>query len=64
MISLLTGVSVDKNFYPSGRLVWMGTTHTCVPVGKIYTCIILLSTIIKHILAKRKSFSGYCLFNY
>jgi hypothetical protein len=38
MISLPAGMLMDKNLYPLGRRVrvWVGTTHTRLPVGKIY----------------------------
>jgi hypothetical protein len=38
MISLPAGMLMGKNLYPLGRRVrvWVGTTHTRLPVGKIY----------------------------
>jgi hypothetical protein len=65
MIFLPMGMLVSKNLYPLGKRVrvWMDTTHTCVPVGKIYPRHTTIS-IIKNILAKIKSFSSYYLFNY
>jgi hypothetical protein len=38
MISLPAGMLIGKNLYPLGRRVWVwvGTTHTRLPVGKIY----------------------------
>lgn len=38
MISIPAGMLVCKDLYPldKGVWVWVGTTHTCVPVGKIY----------------------------
>ena len=38
MISLPAGMLMGKNLYPLGRWVrvWVGTTHTRLPVGKIY----------------------------
>jgi hypothetical protein len=37
-ISLPAGMLMGKNLYPLGRRVrvWVGTTHTRLPVGKIY----------------------------
>jgi hypothetical protein len=37
MISLPTGMLISKNFYLLGRRVWVGITHTCLPIGKIYS---------------------------
>jgi hypothetical protein len=36
--SLPAGILMGKNLYPLGRRVqvWVGTTHTRLPVGKIY----------------------------
>jgi hypothetical protein len=38
MISLPAGMLMGKKLYPLGRRVrvWVGTTHTRLPVGKIY----------------------------
>jgi hypothetical protein len=38
MISLPAGMLMGKTLYPLGRRVrvWVGTTHTRLPVGKIY----------------------------
>jgi hypothetical protein len=38
MISLPTGMLMGKNLYPLGRRVrvWVGTTHTRLPIGEIY----------------------------
>jgi hypothetical protein len=36
MISLPAGMLMGKNLYPLGRRVWVDTTHTRLPVGKIY----------------------------
>jgi hypothetical protein len=35
MISLSVGMLMGKNLYPLGRHVWVGTTHTRLPMGKI-----------------------------
>jgi hypothetical protein len=36
MIFLSAGMLMDKNIYPLGRRVRVGTTHMCLPVCKIY----------------------------
>jgi hypothetical protein len=38
IIYLPVGMLMGKNLYPLGRQVWVwvGTTHTCGPMGKIY----------------------------
>jgi hypothetical protein len=65
MISLPTGMLMRENLYPSGRRVrvWMGTTHTCVPMDKIYLHDIIIYHVIKVVFC-RKYFSIYCRFTY
>jgi hypothetical protein len=66
MISLPTGMLMDKNLYPLGRRVWVqvGTTHTRLPMGKIYLHQYHYNHLIEHILVKIKPFSSYHLFRY
>jgi hypothetical protein len=66
MISLPAGMLMGKNLYPLGRRIWewVGTTHTCLPMGKIYPHQYNYNHLIEHILAKIKPFSSYHLSRY
>jgi hypothetical protein len=66
MISLPTGMLMGKNLYLLGRRVRVrvGTTHTRLPKGKIYSHQYNYNHLIEPILAKIKSFSRYHLSRY
>jgi hypothetical protein len=66
MISLPAGMLTGKNINPLGRRVrvWVGTTHTRLPMGKIYPHQYNYNHLIKPILAKIKPFSSYRLSRY
>jgi hypothetical protein len=64
MISLPAGMLMGKNFYPLGRWVWVGTTHTRLPMGKIYPRKYHYNNLIEPILAKIKPFPSYHLSRY
>jgi hypothetical protein len=66
MISLPVGMLMGKNLYPLGRRVWVrvGTTHTRLPMGKIYPHQYNYNHLIEPILAKIKPFSSYHLSRY
>ena len=64
MISLLAGMLMGKNLYPLGRRVRVGTTHTRLPMSKIYPHQYNYNHLIELILAKTKSFSSYHLSRY
>jgi hypothetical protein len=64
MISLPSGMLMDKNLYPLGRRVWVGTTHTRLPMDKIQPHQYYYNHIIELILAKIKPFSSYYLSSY
>jgi hypothetical protein len=64
MISLPAGMLMGKNLYPLGRRVRVGTTHTHLPVGKIYPHQYHYNHLIEPILAKIKPFSSYHLSRY
>jgi hypothetical protein len=66
MISLPAGMLMGKNLYPLGRRVRVrvGTTHTHLPMGKIYPHQYNYNHLIEPILAKIKSFSSYHLSRY
>jgi hypothetical protein len=57
---------MGKNLYPLGRRVRVrvGTTHTRLPMGKIYPHQYNYNHLIEPILAKIKLFSSYHLFGY
>jgi hypothetical protein len=59
MIFLRADMLIEENFYLSGRRVrvWVGTTHTRVPVDKVYPHDITIYNIIKAVLGNRKYFS-------
>jgi hypothetical protein len=64
MISLPVGMLMSNNLYPLGRRVRVGTTHTHLLMGKIYSRQYRYNHLIEFILAKIKSFSGYHLPSY
>jgi hypothetical protein len=66
MISLPAGMLMDKNLYPLGRRVWVrvSTTHTRLPMGKIYPHQYHYNHLIELILTKIKPFSSYHLSRY
>jgi hypothetical protein len=66
MISLPAGMLMGKNLYPLGRRVRVrvGTTHTRLPMGKIYPHQYNYNHLIELILAKIKPFSSYHLSRY
>jgi hypothetical protein len=66
MISLPVGMLMGKNLYPLGRRVRVrvGTTHTRLPMGKIYPHQYNYNHLIELILAKIKPFSSYHLSRY
>jgi hypothetical protein len=66
MISLPVGMLMGKNLYPLGRRVWVrvGTTHTRLPMGKIYSHKYHYNHLIEPILAKIKPLSSYHLSRY
>jgi hypothetical protein len=64
MISLPAGMLMGKNLYPLGRRVRVGTTHTRLPMGKIYPHQYNYNHLIESILAKIKPFSSYHLSRY
>jgi hypothetical protein len=55
---------MDKNLYLLGRQVRVGTTHTRLPISKIYPYQYHYNHLIEPILAKIKLFSGYHLSSY
>jgi hypothetical protein len=61
MISLTAGMLMGKKLYTLSRRVRVrvGTTHTCLPMGKIYLHQNHYSHLIEPILAKIKPFSSY-----
>jgi hypothetical protein len=63
MISLPMGTLMGKNLYPLGRRVRVGTTHTRLPMGKIYPHQYHYNHLIEPILAKKHFFS-YLLSSY
>jgi hypothetical protein len=68
MISLPAGMLMGKNLYPLGRRVRVrvrvGTTHTRLPMGKIYPHQYNYYRLIEPILTKIKPFSSYHLYRY
>jgi hypothetical protein len=64
MIPLPAGMLRGKILYPLGRRVRVGTTHTRLPMGKIYLHQYNYNHLIELILAKIKPFSSYHLFRY
>jgi hypothetical protein len=66
MISLPTNMLMGKNIYPLGRRirVRVETTHTRLPMGKIYSYQYNYNHLIESILAKIKLFSSYHLSRY
>jgi hypothetical protein len=66
MISLPVGMLMGKNLYPLDRRVqvWVGTTHTRLPVGKIYLHQLHYKHLIESNLARIKPFSSYHLSRY
>jgi hypothetical protein len=66
MISLLVGMLMGKNPYLLGRRVQVrvSTTHTRLPIGKIYPHQYHYNHLIEPILAKIKLFSSYHLSSY
>jgi hypothetical protein len=64
MISLPEDMLMGKNLYPLGRRVRVGTTHTRIPMGKIYPHQYKNNHKIELILAKIKPFSSYHLSSY
>jgi hypothetical protein len=66
MISLPAGMLMGKNLYPLGRRVRVrvGTTHTRLPMGKIYPHQYNYNHLIEPIIAKIKPFSSYHLSRY
>jgi hypothetical protein len=64
MISLPAGMLMGKNLYPLGRRVRVATTHTRLPMGKIYPHQYNYNHLIEPILAKIKLFSSYHLSRY
>jgi hypothetical protein len=63
MISLPAGMLTGKNLYPLGRRVRVrvGTTHTRLPMGKIYQHQYNYNHLIEPILTKIEPFSSYHL---
>jgi hypothetical protein len=61
MIYLPAGMLMGKNLYPLGRRVRVGTTHTRLPMGKLYSHQYHYNHLIELILAKIKPFSNYYL---
>jgi hypothetical protein len=64
MISLPAGMLIGKNLYALDRRVQVGTTHACLPMGKIYPHQYHYDHLIEPILAKIKPFSSYHLSRY
>jgi hypothetical protein len=66
MISLPAGMLMGKILYPLGRRVRVrvGTTHTHLPMGRIYPQQYHYNHLIEPILAKIKLFSSYHLSSY
>jgi hypothetical protein len=64
MISLPAGMLMGKILYPLGRRVRVGTTHTHLPMGRIYPQQYHYNYLIESILAKIKLFSSYHLSSY
>jgi hypothetical protein len=66
MISLPVGTLMGKNLYPLGRWVrvWVGTTPTRLPMGKLYLRQCHYNHLIEPILTKIKLFPSYHLSSY
>jgi hypothetical protein len=64
MISLPASMLTGKNLYPLGRRIRVGTTHTRLPMGKIYPHQYNYNHLIEPILTKIEPFSSYHLSRY
>jgi hypothetical protein len=66
MISLRADMLMGKNFYPLVRRVrvQVGTTHTRLPMGKMYPHQYHYNYLIEPVLVKIKPFSSYYLSRY
>jgi hypothetical protein len=66
MICLPAGILMGKNLYPLGRhvRVRIGTTHTRIPMYKIYSHQYYYNHLIKPILTKIKPLPSYHLSSY